>query len=128
MRVRKYRAFYEGKMIYNAERLGNALYWDNRQNFNLFAFLGFKPAILMDRLDVKDKNYRYVYEGDILKDSDGRVLLVEWFNCGFTLKAISETNFIRAYNIMQWFEGDTSRPEIIGNKFENPGLLNGVPA
>ena len=61
-----------------------------------------------------------IYEGDILKDEYGRVLLVEWWKCGFSFKALSDTNFIRASNPMEWFEGDTHKPKIIGNIHGNP--------
>ena len=70
-----------------------------------------------------DTNGIEIYESDILKDEYGRILLVEWFKCGFSLRALTDTNFIRANNIMQWFDYDISQPEIIGNKFQNPDLL-----
>ena len=69
------------------------------------------------------ENDKEVYEGDILKDEYGRILLVERWKCGFSLKAITETNFIRANEITQWFEGDTPRPKVIGNIVENPEIV-----
>ena len=60
-----------------------------------------------------------IYEGDVLKDEYDRILLVEWWKCSFSLKALSDTNFIRASNPMEWFEGDVSKPKIIGNIHEN---------
>ena len=80
------------------------------------------PESVGQYIEKSDKNGNEIYEGDILKDSDGRILLVEWFECRFCLKALTETNFIRALNIMEWFESDFPYPEIIGNCFDNPEL------
>ncbi len=70
-----------------------------------------------------DKNEKEVYEGDFLKDEYNRILLVEWWQYAFTLKAITKTNFVRANYIIQWFLGVPFLPEIIGNIYENPELL-----
>jgi len=92
-----------------------------------------KSSYLMDALNgkypimlyicQKDKNKTEIYEGDLLKDDWGRILLVEWWKDRFTFKAITETNFIRANNIREWFEFNHALPEIIGNKFENPDII-----
>ena len=79
--------------------------------------------IFMLYINYKDKNKTEIYEGDILKDYWGRILLVEWWKDRFTFKAITETNFIRANNIREWFECNHTLPEIVGNKFENPDLI-----
>ena len=84
----------------------------NRDNWIYMLYIGYK-----------DKNKTEIYESDFLKDDQGRILLVEWWKCRFTLKAITRTNFIRANDIMDWFEYKHSLPEIIGNKFENPDII-----
>jgi len=78
---------------------------------------------LMQFTGLKDKNDKEIYEGDILKDEYNRLLLVEWWQYAFTLKAITKTNFVRANYIIQWFIGVPSLPEIIGNIYETPDLL-----
>lgn len=78
---------------------------------------------IMQFTGAKDMNGTDIYEGDILTDEYSRVLLVEWRRCGFCFKAVTETNFVYAYDIMQWFEGDTPQPLIIGNIYKNPELL-----
>lgn len=78
---------------------------------------------LMQFTGLKDKNGKEIYEGDFLKDEYNRILLVEWWQYAFTLKAITKTNFVRANYIIQWFLGVPFLPEIIGNIYENPELL-----
>ena len=75
---------------------------------------------------LKDKDGRGVYEGDVLKDNYGRILLVEWYKYGFSFKAITVTNFLRARDISQWFETGGTLPGVIGNIVENPELVEGV--
>ena len=87
-----------------------------------FSF-GSGQIILMQYVGLKDKNGKEVYEGDILKDNYGRILLVEWYKYGFSFKAITETNFLRARDISQWFENGERLPEIIGNLYENQELM-----
>lgn len=86
----------------------------------------FKDVELMQYTERKDKKVAEIYEGDILKDDYGRILLVEWWKCGFSFKAVTETNFVRAGDISQWFEDEEILPEIIGNIFENPELVKGA--
>lgn len=82
-----------------------------------------KNIELMQYTGLKDKNGKEIYEGDILKDGYDRILLVEWYKHGFSFKAVTETNFLRARDISQWFENGEKLPKIIGNIYENPGLL-----
>ena len=82
--------------------------------------------IPMQYIGYRDVNVTKIYEMDVLKDDVGRILLVEWWEAGFTFKAITKTNFMRARRVAEWFEDDvTERPKIIGNVFENPELLGG---
>ena len=126
MREHKSRAFYAGMMVYGAARVRNALYWNNGDCFDLFAFKQENPAVLMDYIGLTDKNGKDIYECDVVKDDYNRVLLVEWRRCGFCFKAITKTNFVWACDIHQWFEYDDPRPEIIGNRYENPEMVEGI--
>lgn len=89
------------------------------------AEVGIFPARFtpMQFTGLKDKMEKEIYEGDILKDEYNRILLVEWWGYAFTLKAITKTTFVRAMYIIQWFEDQRYIPEIIGNIYETPDLL-----
>ena len=122
---KKFRAFYDGMMVYDAARVGNALYWDDGRMFDAFAFKQKNPAVLLQVIGYRDMAANEIYEGDVLRDNFDRTLLVEWWRGGFTFKAITKTNFERASIINQWFEFDMVLPTIIGNIFENPELVAG---
>jgi hypothetical protein len=78
MKQIKHKAFHDGEMVYNASRVGNALYWDNGKNFDLFAFKQENPAVLLDYIGFEDANDTEIYECDILEDDWNRRLSVEW--------------------------------------------------
>jgi hypothetical protein len=75
---------------------------------------------------VEDMDGQEIYQGDILKDKYGRILLVEWYKHGFSFKALTETNFLRARDINQWFEDVETIPKIIANICEDYELDEGV--
>ena len=129
MKTIKHKAFFDGMMVKNASRVGNALYWHNEQMYECFDAFAFKqqdPAVLLDYIGFEDANDTEIYECDILHDDWNRRLLVKWIKGGFRFKAITETNFTHA-QVYEWFEFHVGslvpRPEIIGNAFENPELL-----
>ncbi|TFH40754.1 MAG: hypothetical protein E4G94_09065 [ANME-2 cluster archaeon] len=119
MRVRKQRAFYRGEMIYNVQRLGNGLYWDNGKNFDLFAFQRSNPAILMDWVGITDLNGIDIYEGDyvkcVLSFKTGGIIdstIYDLIECGFRLS--SGVHFSRYEN------------EVLGNIYQNSDIQKEV--
>lgn len=124
MRLIKHKAFHDGEMVYNASRVGNALYWDNGKNFDLFAFKQQNPAVLLDYTGFHDTDNREIYECDIIEDEYNRRMLVEWHRGGFRFKAITETNFTYA-PLAEWFEPAPCHltTHLIGNAYANPELL-----
>lgn len=122
---KKFKAFYRGKMVYDAARVGAALYTDSGICINETAFEQEPPAVLLQFIGYTDANDVGIYEGDILRDEFARVLLVEWWNGDFTFGAMTGTNFKRTSSIREWFDGMSPRPILIGNAFENPELLGG---
>ena len=75
MKPIKHKAFFDGMMVHNASRIGNALYWFNEQGkqcFDLFAFKQQDPAVLLDYIGFEDANHNEIYECDILEDDWNR--------------------------------------------------------
>lgn len=80
-----------------------------------------------------DKNNKEIYEGDILKDEYGRIMKVvykeNWGKFQFELLKITGekwTNNFRFADLTDWFDSSLSEtPEIIGNIYDNPELLEG---
>ena len=92
----------------------------------LIVYEGWSIIDTAQYITLRDKNDIEIYEGDILKDDYGRILLAEWHNYGFSFKAITVTNFVRARDIGEWFDDEGILPEIIGNIYENPELIEGA--
>lgn len=99
---------------------------------NIVETEGYEPceSNIMQFTGLHDKNGKGVYEGDIVEDVFfNRIMLVEWWMNSFCFKAITETNFIRACEMWQWYnyEGvynlNKGQFEIIGNKYHNQELL-----
>jgi len=68
-----------------------------------------------------DKNGKEIYEGDIVKAGENIVLII--WNKGFASFALAKTGWMYDHF---FGEIDNERCEVIGNRFENPELLEGV--
>lgn len=110
MREIKFRAWFEGGFIYGTPFEDSG--YEYPEDMPEMMFTGYL-----------DKDGRDIYEGDILTDCHKRLLQVVWRHGGFYFEALKKTNFYFAA-IYQWFDGITEYPEVIGNRFENPELLN----
>jgi uncharacterized phage protein (TIGR01671 family) len=77
--------------------------------------------ILMQYTGLKDKNGKEIYKGDIVKNLDGDVALVQWDEdvVGFALYWIEDDGLVFG----TWGSKDGPYLEVIGNFYENPELL-----
>ena len=93
---------------------------------------GISNCELMQYIGLKDKNLVEIYDGDIIKDSSGRIMIVEWDNrigtARYIFRVINTIGHIktgRLVNTHEWITSDENDIEIIGNIYENPELLQG---
>ena len=115
MREIKFRTYEDGVMLSSTftESVMALRGWKQHENY-----------ILMQYTGLKDKNGKEVYEGDILKnpnDSFGRNSLVSWSGAGFWSEPIHPP--LRQFG-RHLVQDDVSTWEVIGNIYENPGLLH----
>ena len=77
----------------------------------------FDEIELMQYRNLKDKNNKEIYDGDIVKSPNGELFVVKYD--GYCLQPFHKFEYHRgAYSIPpEWFE-------VIGNVFEHPELLN----
>ncbi|OEK40821.1 YopX family protein [Staphylococcus saprophyticus] len=72
---------------------------------------------LMQSTGLKDKHGVEIYDKDIVRDSYGDILLIEWLDDGFVLTDFFSGGYDHC-NI-----DDSELYEVIGNKFKHPHLL-----
>ena len=67
-----------------------------------------------------DKNGTRIFEGDVIRDEDGDVMVVKWLteSAAFVLEP-------KPYASVYFYGTLSSRIEIIGNIYDNPELMNG---
>jgi uncharacterized phage protein (TIGR01671 family) len=117
---------YDGEMYYS-ER-------GDEKRFVSFGFYhdsgwGFDDFIFMLNTGLKDKHGKEVYEGDIISMHDVISSVGDILD-GTTIDAVGEVKYIGSgfylYNEEGWMEPADAKPrsyEVIGNIYENPGLL-----
>lgn len=121
MREIKFRAWHKGKKI-----IGNVLGIDilhkeiffSNENVDCYEHVDFKNIELMQYTELKDKNNKEIYEGDIvtLHNSKYKVIFLS-----------EEARFVLRDDEFEYeipfTNNNNKRMEVIGNIYENPELL-----
>ena len=128
MKTRKFRAWDKKQKKWlgvnlHMSPLDGFLWWQFGYDCDAMTMEEMENIELVQYIGVRDLNNVEIYEGNILVDDYGRVLLVEQYKFCFCFKAITKTNFKIARDISPWFEKGETFPEIIGHVFENPELV-----
>jgi uncharacterized phage protein (TIGR01671 family) len=94
---------------------------------------GISNCELMQYIGLKDKNLVEIYDGDIIKDSSGRLMIVEWDNrigtARYIFRVINTIGHIktgRLVNTHEWITSYENDIEVIGNIYENQELTEEV--
>ncbi len=131
----KYRIFYLGRMVYpDSYRDADTIYeclkqqvmWDAEVDTDLKFNHIANNLIFMQCTGLKDKNGKLIYEGDILGNSYEPLYVYYCKECKqFQLKA-NDYGCMACEGDIHWYEvvEDNNKLEVIGNIYENKGLLN----
>lgn len=117
MKIIKFRAW-DGNKFYDSV-INNGMDWDMMSDSPtgnpITQFTG-----------LYDKNGTSIYEGDIMSDINGRLLLVEFIDnylqIRLRLLKLTKDEYARVYDLGAF--GGCKHIGIVGNVYENPELLN----
>ena len=128
MTEKTFRAFFDGEMLHNAARVGNALYWNDGKGFDLLAFKQQDPAIFMRNSELRDVNDTEIFEKDIVahfdfKDPRFRHEVIYYLGA-FGYEDLDSGFIAYATNYhFKWQNGKSNLIQVIGNIHENPELV-----
>lgn len=116
MRQIKFRAWTGVSMVYDAEASGRTLgFVLSRYEDNVMQFTG-----------LEDKNGKEIYEGDIMRwEYEGRIGIsfIVWGLDGWRFNSYMPLGRLDLYPYVSATSNIYPKAEVIGNKYENPELL-----
>ena len=113
--------------------LVDGLYFDDGEveyvdNDDVIRFVSFKNIELMQSTELKDKNGKEIFEGDIITNGPDVMCMKRHNTLGFYVEKKGKVEFIADCAILEEFEEDAKEIadslEIIGNIYENKELLD----
>lgn len=85
---------------------------------NKHGMFGVDPSTVGPAISLIDKNFKEIYDGDILMHSStGNVGLVRWQDCGWV--------FAEDEHFVTFCDEDAFQYEVIGNIYQHPRKLEG---
>ena len=129
------RYLFKGKRIDNGEWVQGYLVYDNRDKlYRIIMDIQYSTGTCITtdnapRVDssticqctgLKDKNGKLIWENDIIKCKFGIAVAV-WDKSEWRIKLVKDN--IWRKDLHYWVVEDNQRTEVVGNKFDNPELL-----
>jgi len=103
------------KEVFGTDLKGKRVFLD----INLMSWWMFNHCKLMQYTELKDKNGKEVYEGDIVQDSNGKRYVIKWginSNGYIAQTSAVHCNVYSSYHLVP-------KTEVVGNIYENPELI-----
>jgi len=118
---------FRGKSISNDFSKGNWVYGTFYKSFDKYymveeitgSCIQIDPETIGEYVGLHDKNFGEIYEGDILKEDNGNIFIVEWYKTGLQMRALKTNDIF--FTLLE--SCSIGILEIIGNIYENPELL-----
>ena len=107
-----------GSLIIEEDPIADALKYFIKP-FNFLTGKLVVPETVGQYTGSKDKNNKEIYEGDIVRYSDGYAAVIVWKDTGFGLEFIEEVESPQTW----YYLPNGNILEILGNIYENPELI-----
>jgi len=118
-RILKFRAW-TGRVCLYPPELGE---WDF-EDCELFAGYNKKPTVLQQFTGLHDKNGKEIYEGDLIRTYINLIFVVKFTMGAFWIEWINKSE--SEDTALQLLSAKNTSSVVIGNRFENPELLEEV--
>ena len=112
-----------GDLVSSADKKRFAILVNDKESYDECEII---PETIGQFSGLYDCNKKEIYEGDILKWITGKMYVVKFWR-GMFYASVEECNdgFLSGFPLHAFTEFEEGKCEIIGNIFDNPGLLKG---